>query len=152
MHSAVAPRETVTFQFRTAVPTLMSSMTRRTFMRNSRLFSIALATTVSASVVSFAARAAEPDKKTVRTWKAKCASCHGAEGKGDTDKAKEMGMADMTTDAWQKQFTDAQIKDATLKGLKRDKNGKSQEMQGFADKLKPEEVDALVGYVRSLKK
>jgi mono/diheme cytochrome c family protein len=121
-------------------------------MFKSRLFSLVLAATASSFLLASAARAAEPDKKTVRTWKAKCASCHGTEGKADTDQGKQMAIADMTTDAWQKQFTNAQLKDATLKGLKRDKNGKSQEMQGFADKLKPEEVDALVGYMRSLKK
>ena len=94
---------------------------------------------------------AAPDKKTERLWKSKCASCHGADGKGDTDQGKEMGIGDVTTAAWQKQFTDQQIKDVVAKGFKREKNGKQQEMKPLAD-LTPEQVDALVGYVRSLKK
>lgn len=94
---------------------------------------------------------AAADKKTERLWKSKCASCHGADGKGDTEKGAEMGIADVTTAAWQKQFTDDQIKDVIAKGLKREKNGKQQEMKPLAD-LTPEQVTALVGYVRSLKK
>ena len=48
----------------------------------------------------FAASArAEVDKKTERTWKAKCASCHGAEGKGDGPVAPALATAlpDLTT-------------------------------------------------------
>jgi len=94
---------------------------------------------------------AEADKKAERLWKSKCASCHGADGKGDTDKGKEMGIADITTDAWQKEFTDDKIKDVTAKGLKRQKNGKDQEMKPLSD-LKPEQVDAIIKYMRTLKK
>jgi len=117
-----------------------------------RLFTLALGVAASGFPFATAARAVEPDKKTVRTWKAKCASCHGAAGKGDTDKGKEQGIADMASDSWQKQFTDDQLKEAILKGLKREKAGKKQEMDGYAEKLKPEEVIAIVGYVRGLKK
>ena len=62
-------------------------------------------------------RASAADKKTERLWKSKCASCHGADGKGDTDQGKEMGIGDVTTAAWQKQFTDQQIKDVIAKGF-----------------------------------
>ena len=44
---------------------------------NRRMWIAALA----AALVPLVARA-EVDKKTERTWKAKCASCHGADGKG----------------------------------------------------------------------
>ncbi len=97
-----------------------------------------------------ASAAGAPDKKTERLWKAKCASCHGADGKAQTDAAKEQGVADLTTPEWQKSFTDQQLKDATLNGFKREKNGKQQDMPGYKDKLKPGEVDALVAYMRSL--
>jgi len=94
----------------------------------------------------------EADPKTVRTWKAKCASCHGEDGKGQTEQGKKMAIGDMSTKDWQKKFTDAQLKDATLNGLKRDKGGVKQEMEGFKEKLKPEQIDALVAYMRSLAK
>jgi mono/diheme cytochrome c family protein len=93
-----------------------------------------------------------PDPRTVRTWKAKCAACHGEDGKGQTEQGKKMGIGDMSSSAWQKQFTDAQITDVVNKGIKREKNGKHQEMDPFSAALRPEQITALVGYVRSLAK
>ena len=110
---------------------------------------------VSALTVLYAAQAAAaapPDKKTERLWKAKCASCHGAEGKADTEKGKEMGMRDMSGAVWQKELTDDALKKAIGEGVKREKDGKKQEMDPFNDKLKPDQVEALVGYVRSFGK
>ena len=42
------------------------------------------------------------DPKTERLWKAKCASCHGADGKAQTEQGKKMAMHDITTAEWQK--------------------------------------------------
>ena len=55
---------------------------------------------LAAALVPLAGRA-EADKKTERTWKAKCASCHGADGKGQTDLGQKMAIADYTDAAWQ---------------------------------------------------
>ncbi len=99
------------------------------------------------------ASAAGPvDKKTERLFRAKCASCHGPDGKGDTDEGKEMGIQDISNAAWQKGVTDAQIKEVILNGLKRTKAGKQQQMNPMKDSLKPEQVDALTAYVRTLAK
>jgi mono/diheme cytochrome c family protein len=95
---------------------------------------------------------AEPDPRTARNWKAKCAACHGDGGKGDTEQGKKMGIGDMTSAAWQKEFTDDKIKMAISAGFKRDKNGKHQEMEAFSQSLRPDQIDALVAYVRSLGK
>ena len=86
-----------------------------------------------------------------KVWKAKCASCHGKDGKGKTKEGEKQGAADMTTPAWQKEFTDDKMKTAILDGVKREKDGKSQDMKPMKDKLKPEEVDALVAFMRTLK-
>src|SRR6516165_2391377 len=91
-----------------------------------------------------------PDPRTVRTFKAKCAACHGEDGKGQTEQGKKMDIADMTNAAWQKQFTDDKIKAAITSGVKRSKNGKPQQMDPFAGTLRPEQIDQLVGYIRSL--
>ena len=40
---------------------------------------------------------AEVDKKAERNWKAKCASCHGADGKGQTDQGKKLKVEDMSS-------------------------------------------------------
>lgn len=92
------------------------------------------------------------DKKTDRLWRAKCASCHGKDGKAQTKQGTKMAVRDMTTADWQKEFTNAKIKDAILKGLSRDKDGKKQEMKPYAEKLTPAKVDALVKYIRELGK
>jgi mono/diheme cytochrome c family protein len=95
---------------------------------------------------------ADADPRTVRTFKAKCAACHGEDGKGATEQGKKMGIADMTQASWQKQFTDQQMKDTITKGIKREKDGKHQEMDPFAGTLRPDQIDAVVAYVRSLAK
>jgi mono/diheme cytochrome c family protein len=92
------------------------------------------------------------DKKTLRTWKAKCSSCHGEDGKAATEQGKKMGVRDMTSAEFAKDMTDAKMKDAITNGIKQTKNGKTQEMEPYKDKLKPEEVDALVAYVKAFKK
>ncbi len=105
---------------------------------------------VIAALMPVAARA-EVDKKAERLWKAKCASCHGADGKGQTDQGQKAGIADYTAAAWQSSHTDAQIKAAIENGVNREKGGKKQEMDGFKDKLSGEQIESLVAYVRSLK-
>jgi cytochrome c6 len=76
------------------------------------------------------------------TYKAKCAMCHGPEGKG-TPAGLKMGAHDFTSPDVQKQ-TDAQLTEVVEKG-----KGK---MPGYAGKLKDAEIKDLVAYIRSLKK
>jgi mono/diheme cytochrome c family protein len=94
---------------------------------------------------------AETDKKIVRTWKAKCSSCHGEDGKGATEQGKKMGVRDMTTAAFWAGVTDAKAKDAISNGLKQTRDGKVQEMEAYKGKLKPEDIDALVAYIKTFK-
>ena len=105
---------------------------------------------VAAALVALAADAAV-DKKTERTWKAKCASCHGVDGKGQTDQGLKMGISDFTLPAWQTAHSETDLKKTISDGLVREKAGKKQEMDGFKEKLTPEQIDQLVAYVRSLK-
>jgi mono/diheme cytochrome c family protein len=95
---------------------------------------------------------AEPNPQVDRLWRAKCASCHGPDGKGQTEQGKKMAVRDMTTAAWQAELSDAQLKSAIADGLKRDKNGVKQEMEAYKSKLRPEQIDGLVAQVRTLKK
>ncbi len=111
-----------------------------------------LFTTISLLAFGTGLAFADADPRTLRTYKAKCAACHGDDGKGATEQGKKMGMGDLSTAAWQKEFTDDKIKAAINDGFKRDKNGKHQEMESFKDKLRPEQIDAMVAYVRSLAK
>jgi mono/diheme cytochrome c family protein len=92
---------------------------------------------LAALMVPLMARA-EVDKKTERTWKAKCASCHGADGKGQPGKT-----GDLTKSA----KSDAERKTAIEAGTK-SANG---EMEGYKDKLDGPAIDALVAYTKTLK-
>ncbi len=86
-----------------------------------------------------------------RVWRARCASCHGVDGKAQTEQGKKMAIRDMTTADWQK-TTDDKIKAVISDGLKTEKDGVKQEMEGYKSKLRPEQIDGLLGMVRSLKK
>jgi mono/diheme cytochrome c family protein len=108
-------------------------------MHGTRLF-------VALALVASAGRA-EPDAKVVKTWKTKCATCHGVGGKADTDTGKKAQLPDFTTAVWQSGKTDAQIKASIENGAKKGEN----EMDPYKDKLTPEQIDGLVAYVRGLK-
>jgi mono/diheme cytochrome c family protein len=88
---------------------------------------------------------------TARTFNAKCAACHGEDGKGKTKQGEKMKIGDMTNPAWQKEVTDDKAKQAILEGITRTKDGVAQEMKPMKDKLSAEQVDALVKYVRAFK-
>jgi len=76
-------------------------------------------------------------------YKAKCATCHGPDGKGDTAMGKTMKVKDLGSAEVQKQ-SDADVATIIEKGKK--------PMPGYEGKLTKEQIDGLVKYVRSLKK
>jgi mono/diheme cytochrome c family protein len=96
-------------------------------------------------VAALGARADDP--KTARTWKAKCGSCHGADGKGDTEQGRKAKVANFSSPEWQKSKSDADIKSAIENGKKKG----DVEMEPYKDKLEPAQIDTLVGYIRTLK-
>jgi mono/diheme cytochrome c family protein len=102
---------------------------------------------LSLALVALGARA-EVDKKAEKSWKSKCASCHGAGGKAETDMGKKAGIPNYADSAFQKSKTDDQLKSAIANGVKTDKG----EMEGYKDKLSGEEIDNLVKLVRSFGK
>ena len=101
---------------------------------------------------AFAGEGAAPDKKTERLWKGKCSSCHGMDGKAQTEQGKKMKINDYSAAAWQAKRTDADLKKAILEGVKAEKDGVKQEMDGYKDALSEEQITNLIGYIRSLKK
>src|SRR5687767_6595083 len=84
-------------------------------------------------------------------WKAKCKSCHGETGKGDTKVGKKEKVRDMTTAEWQQKWSDADIKKSITEGIKKD-DGSETKMKAFKDKLSEKEIDGLVKHIRTLKK
>ena len=78
-------------------------------------------------------------------YKSKCAKCHGPEGKGDGSAAKTMKLTvgDLTDAKRMGEFTDARLTEIIVKGEKK--------MPKY-DTLKPEEVSALIAYVKTFSK
>ncbi len=99
--------------------------------------------------VAFTTHAA--DKKVERMFGSKCSSCHGKDGKAQTEKGKKMAMRDIASAEFQA-ISDADMKKAIVDGIKTEKGGVKQEMEGFKDDLKAPEIDALVAYMRAMKK
>jgi mono/diheme cytochrome c family protein len=76
-------------------------------------------------------------------FKAKCAGCHGPDGKGDTAAGKAVGAHDFASPDVQK------MSDADLAGII--SMGKNK-MPAYAKTLKDADINGLVAYVRSLGK
>jgi cytochrome c6 len=77
------------------------------------------------------------------TYKAKCAMCHGADGKGETAAGKKMGAHDFASADSQK-LTDEELANAIAKGKNK--------MPAYEKSLKPDEIKDLIGYIRQLSK
>ena len=76
-------------------------------------------------------------------YKGKCVACHGADGKGQTPMGKNMKLRDLGSPEVQKQ-TDKELYDWTALG-----KGK---MPAYKDKLKDDEIKALVTHMRTFAK
>ena len=107
-----------------------------------RLLAVALASLA----LAVTARAEEIDPAAL--WTKQCKSCHGLDGKGQTEQGKKLKLEDLSTAEWQgkPKHTDAFIKDVIVNGIKDTK------MKAYKEKLSEAEIDALVKHVRSLKK
>jgi cytochrome c6 len=107
-------------------------------MKRTAVLFLALAIVVL--VMPSAARAADaPDAPAI--FKAKCAMCHGADGKGQTAMGKNLHLKDLGSDDVQKQ------KNEELEKIITDGKGK---MAAYKGKLTEAEIDALVAFIRTL--
>ncbi len=86
---------------------------------------------------------ARAQSDTEKLYKAKCASCHAADGSGDTPAGKKMGVRDFRSPEVVKE-TDAQLIEITSKGKNK--------MPAYEGKMSKEAVAKLVAYVRELGK
>jgi mono/diheme cytochrome c family protein len=90
---------------------------------------------------------AAPDEATAKLFKARCSTCHGLDGKGDTTPGKAAGVKDWTDGKTLAAMTDAQIEERIRTGIKAP-DGKER-MPPFP-KLTDDQVKALRAHVRSL--
>lgn len=94
-----------------------------------------------ATGVAFAAPASE-------NWDNNCASCHGADGKGQTKTGKKLKLRDYTDAKVQAGLKDEEMLKAVTEGVKMD--GK-EKMKAFKDELSADEIKDLVAYIRKFK-
>jgi mono/diheme cytochrome c family protein len=94
------------------------------------------------ATIAFLNAPAKADNTAEATYKAKCAGCHGPDGKGETSTGKMMKAGDFASEDVRK-MSDADLTDAITKG-----KGK---MPAYKT-LTPDQVKDLVGYVRAFGK
>jgi cytochrome c oxidase cbb3-type subunit III len=107
-------------------------------MSTSRVFGIL----VALALLNGFSAPANGDDKSASLYKSKCAVCHGPSGKGDSPAGKTMGVLSFA-DPKVGGKSDAQLKEAIEKGRNK--------MPAYGKSLKPEEIQGLVAYIRSLK-
>lgn len=73
-----------------------------------------------------------------------CATCHGRDGRAKTFKAKSNHARDLTDPKWQNDVGDERLFNSIMNGKRK--------MPAFGKKLSEQEINALVSYVRSLKR
>ena len=96
------------------------------------------------ALVLFAAPVAQAEDGAA-VFKAKCAACHGADGKGDTTMGKKQGLRDLGSAEVQKQ-TDAELEKMIAEG-------KGKPAHAYSKKgVTAEQIKALVAHIRTLKK
>lgn len=99
-------------------------------------------TVVVIATIGISRTTARADNTAEATYKAKCASCHGPDGKGETATGKAMKVKDLALADVQK-MSDAELTDTIAKG-----KGK---MPAYKT-LTPDQVKDLVAYVRAFGK
>lgn len=105
-----------------------------------RVIYVAMIMAVFALVASAALPAQAEDVAAL--YKSKCASCHGADGKGETAIGKKMGVRDFHSPEVAK-MKDAELIEVTTKGKAK--------MPAYENKLTAEQIKDLVKYLRTLK-
>jgi mono/diheme cytochrome c family protein len=73
-----------------------------------------------------------------------CSSCHGKDGRAKSLKGRLKHARDLTDRSWQDDTTDERLFNAISNGKRK--------MPSFKKKLSEQDIDALVTYVRALKK
>src|SRR6185369_3044704 len=103
-------------------------------MARMRMYALALAVVVS--LAGFVRESLGDNvRPATQTYRRYCVSCHGTDGKAKTSKGKYSHARDLTDAEWHANVSDQRGN-----------------MPAFANKLKEQEVDSLVSFVRGLKK
>jgi len=86
---------------------------------------------------------ARPDDRSAAAYQQKCANCHGPDGKGQTPAGKAMQVRSFSSPET------AKMGDDVLAAIIEKGRGK---MPKYGASMKPEEIKAMVAYIRTLGK
>jgi mono/diheme cytochrome c family protein len=111
-------------------------------MRHTWAIRVMFGTSLLAAVGLFLLPAKSEDKSAA-TYKQKCVACHGADGKGETPTGKTLAVPSFSSPEVNK-MSDQELADAIEKG-----KGK---MPKYGASMKPEEIKAMVAYIRTMGK
>jgi cytochrome c6 len=109
-------------------------------MQNMNIQLLTVATVLAGALMAPSAAHAQ---SAAATYKAKCAGCHGADGKGNTSPGKALGAHDFGREEVAK-MSDADLISVVTAGKNK--------MPGYGKSLKDTEIKDLVAYVRELGK
>ena len=113
-------------------------------MARMRIYLIALMVLIC--LPAFASTAVPAEPAAPQSYRRYCVSCHGSDGKAKTSKGRFSHARDLTDTEWQDNVSDERIFNSIMNG--RNVRGN---MPSFANKLKENEVNSLVTFVRELK-
>ena len=85
---------------------------------------------------------AAADAKTI--YNRQCASCHGVDGSGRTRRGRQIRARDMTDASWQHDVSDERLFNSISNGRNK--------MPAFRKKISENDIDALVAYVRRMRR
>src|SRR5436309_1704949 len=116
-------------------------------MKKQTKLGLGLSLIVTATVIlvfSYGRTHAEVSRDVRTTYDAKCAKCHGKDGRAKSLHAKQLHARDLTDAAWQNDVSDERLFNSISNGRNK--------MPSFKKQLSESEIDALVAYVRRFKK
>ena len=111
-----------------------------------RIYSMGLLILVSLSLFAKAEAVSDNMRPAGQLYRRYCVSCHGTDGKSKTSKGKYSHARDLTDSEWQGDVSDERIFNSIMNG--RNVRGN---MPPFGQKLKEDEINSLVTFVRQLK-
>ena len=114
-------------------------------MKSNFWLAISLMATIAASFVFVVAKGRGLPAADARgSYNAKCANCHGRDGRSKTSRGRRTHSRDLTDAGWQNDVSDERLFNSISNG-----RGK---MPAFKKSLSESEIDGLVAYVRRLRR
>jgi mono/diheme cytochrome c family protein len=108
-----------------------------------RLVRLSQLSLVAVGLLAVSAGSSKAQSAADTLYKAKCAMCHGPDGKGETPAGKSLKVVSFATPEVAK-MSDEELETVITKGKNK--------MPAFDGKLKKEQIEQLVSYIRELAK